>query len=276
MKTVIISCLVVTIIVLIAQLIGPIELAIGIGNAKITLLPMLFSILIGILITTPMMQRIFTPVKRVFNQETQQFSVKMVGVFLLLLGTKYAGMIIPNIPLILSSGPILLLEEIGNLFPVIIALPIAIKLGMKRQAIGAATSIDREPSVAVINAKYGINSQEGIGVLGVYLCGSILGTIWFSILGSLAPLTGLHPLALGAGAGVGSASMLAAASASIVNGLDPVLAQKVLAISAASNFLTSALGSITLTFLWLPLANLVYRIMNKPTQANLSSHKKVG
>nr|WP_323861998.1 DUF3100 domain-containing protein [Xenorhabdus sp. 5] len=76
------------------------------------------------------------------------------------------------------------------------AIPLAIKFGFGRRAIGAGSSISREPSIAVIQGKFGTGSQEYIGVLAIYLCGSVIGTVWFSILGSVAPLTGLHPMAL--------------------------------------------------------------------------------
>nr|WP_269748122.1 DUF3100 domain-containing protein [Enterovibrio coralii] len=91
----------------------------------------------------------------------------------------------------------------------------------------------------------------------------MIGTLWFSVLGSIAPLTGLHPLALAAGSGVGSGSMLSAASGALVSGLDPEMAKQVLSIAAASNLLSSVLGALSLTFLGLPLAELLYKICNK-------------
>ncbi len=99
--------------------------------------------------------------------------------------------------------------------------------------------------------------------MAIYLCGSVIGTLWFSLLGSLAPLTGLHPLALAAGSGVGSGSMLSAASGALINGLDETLAQQVLSIAAASNLLSSVLGALSLTFLGLPLSEKIYKLCNK-------------
>ena len=275
MKVILKGCLIVAIIVLISQSIG--ILTFELGRAKITLLPMLFAVFIGMVITTSTFKKYCKPFGSLFKKADEDFAAKMVGVSLLVLGTKYAGMIIPNLHFILDAGIPLLLQELGNLLPVFIAVPLAIKLGMGRQAIGAGSSISREPSIAVISEKYGIDSQEGIGVLGIYLCGSIIGTIWFSILGSLGPLTGLHPLALGAGSGVGSGSMLSAASSALVADLPKEMVDKVLAIASTSNLLSSVLGAISLTYLGIPLANWVYRLMERQTGPEVameeSAHK---
>ncbi|SUC05277.1 Protein of uncharacterised function (DUF3100) [Proteus mirabilis] len=165
--------------------------------------------------------------------------------------------------MILSVGIPLFVQELGNLLPVLIAVPLAIKFGFGRRAIGACSSISREPSIAVIQGRFGTGSQEYIGVLAIYLCGSVIGTLWFSVLGSLAPLTGLHPLALAAGSGVGSGSMLSAASGALINGLDEALAQQVLSVAAASNLLSSALGALSLTYLGLPLSEKIYKVFTR-------------
>ncbi|MDC9598416.1 DUF3100 domain-containing protein [Xenorhabdus anantnagensis] len=88
--------------------------------------------------------------------------------------------------------------------------------------------------MTVIQGKFGTGSPEYLGVLAIYLCGSVIGTVWFSVLGSLAPLTGLHPMA-----------------------------QEVLSVAAASNLLSSALGALSLTYLGLPLSEKIYKILNK-------------
>ncbi|MEQ4794314.1 DUF3100 domain-containing protein, partial [Klebsiella variicola subsp. variicola] len=81
--------------------------------------------------------------------------------------------------------------------------------------------------------------------------------------GSMGPLTALHPLALAAGSGVGSGSMLSAASGALINGLDEALAQQVLSVAAASNLLSSALGALSLTYLGLPLSEKIYKIFTR-------------
>lgn len=256
------SIVIVMLVIFIAQVvIGKKE--INIGFAVIPVLPMLFAVMIGMFITSSFMLSKIKVWGKCFSKEEESFCSKMVGYCLLILGTQYAGMIVPNLEMIVKIGVPLLLQEIGNLLPVLVAVPLAVRFGLSRRAIGACSSISREPSIAVIQSKFGTGSQEYIGVLAIYLCGSVIGTLWFSVLGSLAPLTGLHPLALAAGSGVGSGSMLSAASGALINGLDADMAQKVLSVAAASNLLSSVLGALSLTWLGIPLAEKIFGMMNR-------------
>ena len=54
--------------------------------------------------------------------------------------------------LIFEMGPALLLQELGHLATLMIALPVALLLGFKRETIGMTNSIGREPEVAVVVA----------------------------------------------------------------------------------------------------------------------------
>ena len=56
---------------------------------------------------------------------------------------------------------------------------------MGREAIGATHSIAREPNIALIADRYGLKTPEGIGVMGVYVMGTVFGAIYFSIVPSL-------------------------------------------------------------------------------------------
>ena len=255
------------IIIFISQsLIGKITIPLPIEGQKIILLPMLFAVLIGIIVSLDKTKEKIKIWGNVFTQKEATFSGKMLGIMLTILGTQYAGMIIPNLDNILKAGLPLIFQEVGNLLPIFIAIPLAVKWGLGRQSIGACSSISREPSIAVIERKYGSGSNEYIGVMGLYICGGVIGTIWFSILGSLSPMTGLHPLALAAGSGVGSGSMLSAASGALVSSLSPELAAQALSIGAASNLLSSVVGAFSLTYLGLPLAEMMYKISNKNTK----------
>ncbi|HAT4484250.1 DUF3100 domain-containing protein [Proteus mirabilis] len=261
-KVFFISILAVLFLIFISQyVIGKKEIKIGI--AVIPILPMLFAVIIGMFMSAGFTRKKIKVWGKLFTEKEEGFCGKMVGFSLLILGTQYAGMIVPNIKMILSVGIPLFVQELGNLLPVLIAVPLAIKFGFGRRAIGACSSISREPSIAVIQGRFGTGSQEYIGVLAIYLCGSVIGTLWFSVLGSLAPLTGLHPLALAAGSGVGSGSMLSAASGALINGLDEALAQQVLSVAAASNLLSSALGALSLTYLGLPLSEKIYKLFTR-------------
>lgn len=261
LKSILRATTVALIIIFISQyIIGKVIIPLPFHNQKIILLPMLFSVVIGIIVSLDNVKNKISIWGKFFTEKEATFSGKMLGIMLTILGTQYAGMIIPNIDKIIDAGLPLIFQELGNLLPVFIAIPIAVKWGLGRQAIGAGSSISREPSIAVIEQKYGSDGPEYIGVMGLYICGGVVGTIWFSLLGSLAPMTGINPLALAAGSGVGSGSMLSAASGALVSTLSPELASQALSIGAASNLLSSVIGAFSLTYLGLPLAELMYSV----------------
>lgn len=133
---------------------------------------------------------------------------------------------------------------------------------MKREAIGACYSIDREPNIAIIAERYGLDSPEGRGVMGMYICGTVFGALWVSILaGVIAQMGIFHPHALAMGAGIGSASMMAASTASIIAS-HPEWAETVQAYAAAANLLTTVLGIYFALFISLPVTVKVYGWMN--------------
>ena len=129
---------------------------------------------------------------------------------------RYGTLVGPSLPKILSASPALILQEFGNLGTVIVGIPVAMYLGLKRESIGAAHSIAREPNVALIGDVYGMGGAEGRGVMGVYICGTVFGTIFFGLMASFAAAyTPLHPYALAMASGVGSAGMMTAAVGSL-------------------------------------------------------------
>lgn len=229
----------------------------NIAGGRLTLLPMLYAVLMGLLVTPDLLGRLLKPLRSLVSRKEVEVAGSMVMMALLPLGVKYGTLVGPNIEAIAAAGPALVLQELGNLATVVIAMPLALLLGMKREAIGACSSICREPSLGVIGERYGMNSAEGTGVLGIYLAGSVLGTIYFSVLGSFAPQSGLHPFALAMGSGIGSGSMMAAASASLSAAV-PELANEILAYAATSNMLTGLTGMYALIFLAMPLTNFMY------------------
>lgn len=74
----------------------------------------------------------------------------LIGLTLMLLMAKYGTNIGPTLPQIIKAGPALILQELGNVGTVFLGVPIAVLLGLKREAIGGAHSIAREPNVALI------------------------------------------------------------------------------------------------------------------------------
>lgn len=245
------------IITIIAELIGTQRIDVGIGT--IVLLPMLFAVVMGILITPGVLGKRIKALGKAIGTEEVDLAGTFVMVALLPLGVKYGTLVGPNIVKVVEAGPALLLQELGNLGTIFLALPVALLLGLKRESVGATFSICRESALGIIGEKYGISSPEGTGVLGTYLIGTLFGTIFFSILGSLSLSTGLHPYALAMATGMGSGSMMAAASGALSEAVDPAMKETVLAYAATSNMLTGVTGLYAEYFLGLPITNFLYK-----------------
>jgi len=243
------------VIVIVCEFIG--QRNIGIGAFTMALFPMLYAVLIGLFITPDLLGKKIPALKKVINEKEINIAGDVVGIALVMLGIKYGTTVGPNIQNIIQAGPAFIAQEFGHILAPIVALPLALLFGMKREAVGATASIS-EPSLGVISEKYGINSPEGSGVLGTYLMGTVLGTIYFSFLGSVSIYSGLHPYALGMACGVGSGSMMTAASASLSAMVPKSMEQTILSYAATSNMMSSITGIIFLVFVSLPFTNFMY------------------
>lgn len=244
------------IISIISEAIGTQTFSIGIGD--VVLLPMLFAVIIGIIVTPNILGKRIKGLNKLISMEEVELANPFVMLALLPLGVKYGTLVGPNIVQVIQAGPAFLLQELGNLGTIFIALPIALLLGMKREAVGATVSICREPTLGVIGEKYGISSPEGTGVLGTYLIGTVFGTIFYGILGSVSVATGLHPLALAMAGGMGSGSMTTAASGALAAAV-PEMSDQILAYAATSNMLTGVTGLYSVVLLGIPLVNFMYK-----------------
>ncbi len=240
---------VVLILIVLAELIGVKTFKVGPGT--IVLLPMLYALIIGIF-TTPRFLKIC-------KQADMEDAGSLLGITLMLLMARYGTLVGPTLPKIISASPALILQEFGNLGTVFLGVPLAIFFGLKRETIGAAHSIAREPNVALIGERFGLDSAEGRGVMGVYISGTVFGTIFFGLLSSAAAATGLfHPYALAMASGVGSASMMTAAVGSLTV-MYPQMADQLAAFGAASNMLSGLDGLYMSIWLALPLSEFLYK-----------------
>lgn len=247
------------VIVLICEAMGTHSLPIG--KVSIVLFPMLYAVVIGLIITPDLLGSKIAILKKVVGEKEVNLAGELVGIALVLLGIKYGTTVGPNIEKIVQAGPAFVAQEFGHLLAPLLALPLALLLGMKREAVGATASISREPALGLISEKFGIDSPEGNGVLATYLVGTVVGTLFFSFLGSVSIYSGLHPYALGMACGVGSASMMTAASASLSTMVPPEMAETVIAYAATSNMMSSISGIIFLTFISIPLTGKLYTIL---------------
>lgn len=241
------------VIVAISEWIGTKKIPMGPG--VLLFLPMLYAMVIGGIMSVPRLKLI--------KNEEMNLASAVLSITTLMLVTKLGTVIGPQVVKVLQSGLALSLQEIGHFMgTVILGLPIAIALGMGREAIGATFSIDREPNIAIIGEKYGIDSPEGRGVMSVYICGTLFGAVWLGLLaGYLAALNVFHPYALAMGAGVGSGSMMAAASGAI-KAVFPEKANEILMYAGASNLLTTIIGIYFSLFISLPVTEKLYGILS--------------
>ncbi|MDI3538568.1 MAG: hypothetical protein PWP58_1379 [Bacillota bacterium] len=222
-----------------------------VGPGKAVLLPMLYALVIGLMLGPKFL--------RVVNLEEMKLATPFIGLSVMLLIAKYGTTIGPSVPLLIKAGPALILQEIGNFGTIVFAFPIAMLLGFGREAIGAVHSIAREGNLAIVADMYGLESPEGRGVMGVYICGTLFGAIFFGIMaGFFASLNIFHPYALAMACGVGSASMMAASSGALT-AVYPAMAKEIQAFASASNLLTAADGVYASIFVAIPLTEWLYR-----------------
>ena len=196
------------------------------------------------------------PIKFVGSKQSKVAEGAMV-LFIGVLITKLAISSGQSINIIFQVGPALILQLLGDL-GTLIALPVALLLGFRREVIGMASSICREPNLGVIIDKYGFKSPETRGVLAIFVIGSIIGTPYISFLSSICvSLIPFHPYAFAMASGIGSASMNAAAISPLVY-MFPAMKTDLMAFAGSSNLISFCFGVYECIFLSLPLTEFLY------------------
>jgi len=245
--------------VVLAELAGAATIPLG-GSYRITLLPFLWALLIGAAwgVASPRL-----PGALKLDLQAQRLASIALQFALLLFIAKLGLLVGGSLPKILTAGWALAFQEFGHFFgTAVIGLPIALLLGVKREAIGATFSVGREPSLAIIGERYGMSSPEGHGVLAEYITGTVFGTVFIALFASLVTSLGIfHPHALAMGAGMGSGSLMAAAAGAISAQQTPEMAKEVAAFAAASNLITTTIGTYFTLFLSLPFTIWAYGVL---------------
>ena len=233
-----------------SQAIGPYPI-LG-ANIGFTIFPMLFVLIFGIVLG--MMKAI--------PRDMMETAAPYIGISVMWLIAKIASGIGPNLPRLAAAGPALLLQEFGNLGTIFLSMPVAILVfRMGREAIGAGFSISREGSLAVVSSLYGLDSPQGRGIMGAYITGTVLGTLYFGILASIVVSLNIFSMeALAMASGSGSASMMVASLAPMID-YWPHLEDEINALAGLSNILTSATGLYFNMFLAIPIAGWLYKVL---------------
>ncbi len=247
-------------IVLVAELVGPVAIPLPVG--AVTLLPLLWALLLGAgwgLASGTLR----LPAALTLPPALQARAGHLLQFALMLFVVKLGLMVGTSVPRVLESGTGLVFQEFGHfLGTMVFGLPVALLLGIKREAIGATFSVGREPSLAIIAERFGMQSAEGRGVLAEYLTGTVFGAVFIAVLASV--LTALHvfdPVAMAMGSGVGSGSMMAAAAGAIAAQQPPEMAKDIAAFAAASNIITTTIGTWFTLFISLPATLFAYRVL---------------
>ena len=214
-------------------------------------MPLLYTMVLGLVFY------LAKPVKWIQRKQARVAEGAMM-LFIGILIAKLAVASGQSIDMIFEMGPALLLQEFGHLLTIFVALPVALLLGFKREAIGMTNSIGREPEVAVVVDKFGFNSPESRGIFALFIIGTMIGTIFISFLASLSTsLLPLHPYAFAMASGVGSASMNAAALGPTLAAF-PTLETSIEAFAGFSNLLSFSIGIYIVIFVALPLTEKLY------------------
>lgn len=243
-----------TLVVAVSEAIGPKKFQLGPGF--ILLLPIVYALILGFALHPRQIKFLRREDLAIIPRVT------MLGIGLLAarIGTSLG----PNLKLLLDLSLPLVVQEFGHfLGTVILGLPVAVLLGIGREAIGACFSVGREGAVALIGEKFGLQSPEGRGVLAQYFFGTLFGAIYFAFLaGWVDSLKIFHPLSLAMACGVGSASMMAASAGTLIAS-HPEMKEEITAVSGAANALTLMTGLYFTVFISLPLAQLLYSFLDR-------------
>jgi hypothetical protein len=246
---------VVLIIVAIADAIGMAQFKVGPG--LVVLMPMLWALLIAAAWGIAHRQ---LPAFARIDTGLQGLAGGLLNAALMLFLVKSSIMVGAALPIVKQAGFALVFQEFGHaLGTLALGLPLALILGIKREAVGSTFSVGREGNIIIIAGKYGMDSPEGRGVLAEYITGTVLGALFLAIL--VGFITSLHifdPRALAMGAGVGSGSLMAAAVGAISAQVDPEMVKQVVAIAAASNLISTVGGFYFAIFLSLPVCAWLY------------------
>ena len=194
--------LVILVCCILAEAVGPIK--IPVGGVTVTLLPLLYSMIFVLIVY------MIKPIRFVKEKQAEIGSALLtlsVAFLMAKLGITSGA----SIKDVISAGPVLILQNLGNVGTLLVALPIALLLGMGREAVGMTHAMSREPNVALISDMFGADSAEFKGVMTCYIVGTIFGTIFMSIVPPIFVSLGIFsPESAAMAVGAGSASMMTA------------------------------------------------------------------
>ena len=242
--------------IIISELIGIRKIGI------LVLMPILYATIIGGVLSWRKLN--------ILSEKDMEHASSIFPIALAILLVKVGLGVGPQLQAILAAKGTVMLQAAAHLSGTfLLGLPVAMLLGLKREAVGATYSLGREPQVAIIAEKYGLNSEEGHGVMGVFIVGTVLGALWTSIFTSvIVSLNIFDPLALGLAAGNSSMSMSTAALEVISSHYtDAGLIDQVTGYMNTSNLIVNVLAVYINMLITLPITSWLYNQLNKLRKA---------
>lgn len=245
--------IVVLLLIVVAVLIGTHEIRLT-SKVSLMIMPLLYALVLGVVLY-------LWPKFTWIGRKQSAIAEGAMMLFMCPLLAKLAISSGTAIQILFDIGPILLIQEFGNMGCIVLGLPIALLLGFGKEAVGMTYSIGREPDVAIIIDKFGFSSPEARGVLSVYVVGTVLGTIFISFLASICiSLLPLNPYSFAMASGVGSASMNVASLAPVLAKF-PAHATEMEALAGFTNLIAFCIGIYICIFVALPITQKLYELL---------------
>lgn len=239
------------ILVVIFDSVGTLQFDVGAG--QVVILPMVFLIIAGSILGPQVL--------KFFTKEESELGGSLVLITLAPFMAKMGISAGANLSKLVAVGPALLLQEFGNLATILFSLPLALLLGLGKEAIGACYSINRDSNLALTTDIYGPDAPETKGTFGVYIVGSVVGTIFIGLLSSIVASWNIfHPLALGMASGVGSGVMMSASTGTLGR-IYPDFAEDIILMGGVSDMLTGITGIYMAVFVALPFTKWLSSIL---------------
>lgn len=252
------------ILVVVFDSVGTLQFDVGVG--QVVILPMVFLIIAGSILGPQFL--------KFFTKEESELSGSLVLITLAPFMAKMGISAGANLSKLVAVGPALILQEFGNLATILFSLPLALLLGLGKEAIGACYSINRDSNLALTTDIYGPDASETKGTFGVYIVGSVVGTIFISLLSSIVASWGVfHPLALGMASGVGSGVMMSASTGTLGR-IYPEFAEDIILMGGASDMLTGITGIYIAIFVALPFTKWLYSVLEPKIGIEARTAKK--
>lgn len=250
---------VIILVCILCELIGAIPIDIT-ENIRVTLLPLLYAMVI----TTALYLFKKFPLVDKKHEGSAGF---MMNVTCLILMAKLGINTGNAIDSIAEASLPVIFSNFGDALTCLIALPLGLLLGMDREVIGLTFGCSREGGIAVCEGRYGSKGSEFRGVMGMYIVGTVFGTIVIGLLTSICSSMGIFNLSsIAIAAGCGSASMSSAGIGTLAL-MHPESEDMISAMATASNLISTAIAIYAAIFIALPLAEwefkLLYPILSK-------------